>query len=298
MVVGIGLSLFAAFSFAIGNVLEKRAVDGMHTFSLRNARIALKQIKQSPLWLIGAFASALGALVQIFAYHFVSISIVQSLSVAGIAFIVTVSRMHFREIFSRIELAGLIVCLVALASVMSSIQDGGTSPGKKATWLSVAIVFSTALAVVALLLANKRLRTTRHDFVLGTVSGILYGLVGVASKGISTTFANRGTSNIVLTILQTPYLYLMVACWALAIVLFQVGLQKGRVGMVAPLSGAMSAIFVVAVGTPLYGEHLPQHVVPLILRLVGLFGILLGSTLLATNVRENLDKSEPGNSLD
>jgi drug/metabolite transporter (DMT)-like permease len=294
MTAGIGLALVATFLFATGNILEKRAVDAMDTFSLRRLKTSFIQIRRSPLWLLGALASVLGAFVQILAYHFVSIIIVQAMAITGVVIVVVVSRLHFHESFSSKESLGLVICIVAFFLTIISVRSGGTAPGKIATNSAVEVAIAATAVSVGLLVSNKHLRSTKQDFVYGASSGIMYGLVGLSSKGLSTVFGNRAKTSALLSIWSTPYLYLMVIAWGLGLILFQNGLQQGRVGVVGPLSGAVTAIYVTAVGTPLFGENLPHNMTALILRLVGLAGILVGSLLLTWHGNKNSPKTHNG----
>lgn len=286
MATGIVLSLLASFLFATGNVLEKRAVDGMHSFSIQHIRRSLSQISRSPRWIIGALASVFGSIIQIFAFHFVSISIVQSVSVAGVVMIVVASRVHFHETLTSKELRGLIICVVAFVLTIVSVPEGGATPGNKASDLLVGLVVVGTLVVVGILVGCRQLQTKSRDFVYGTSAGLIYGIVGLSNKGLATGFSHRSAINIILFVLSAPYLYLMVFTWGLALALFQIGLQRGRVGVIVPLAGTVTAVYVVAVGTPLFGEKLPQSTAALILRLIGFAGILLGSALLTVGAKD------------
>lgn len=280
MATGIVLSLLAAFLFATGNILEKRAVDGMRSFSLRHLGRSLRQVQRSPLWLLGAFASVFGSIVQIFAFHFVSISIVQSVSVAGVVLIVVASRLHFRETLTSGELVGLFICIVAFVATLISISGGGTKPGIRATNTSAILAIVGTLLATGIILTSKRLRIRSRDFVYGTSAGLMYGIVGLSNKGLSTEFSHSSKSGIFASVIASPYIYLMIVAWGLALALFQIGLQRGRMGIIVPLAGAVTAIYVATVGTPLFGETLPNGTLALALRVIGFAGILLGSVLL------------------
>lgn len=281
MAAGIGLSLVAAFLFASGNILEKRAVDTMPSFSLQRIMQSAILILRAPIWVMGAFVSVLGVLVQIFAYHFVSISIVQILSVVGVVLVLIVSRVHFHETLNSLEAAGLATCVIAFVFTMLSLTGGGTSPGKAAPLLTVGIVTAATVACVIALLTSLRLHTRHQDFVFGCTSGLMYGLVGLSSKGLSTVIAGSAGFDRLVGTLHSIYLVLMPLAWFVALLLFQVGLQRGRVGVIGPLSGAISAIFLVAVGTPIFGEHMPANGLAFFMRLTGFVGILLGSVMMS-----------------
>lgn len=293
MLIGVSLAFAAAFLFALGNVLEKRAVNKMHLFALKSLKRSISQILGSVGWIIGALASVIGSFVQIFAYHFASISIVQSVGVAGVVIVVVVSRLHFREHLRPMELSGLAVCVVAFLLTMISIYGGGTIPGARAAYLPVIMTIAGTSAGVGFLIAFRSLRNRSGDFVYGVASGLMYGIVGIASKGLSTVLKIHSASNVMISVLTTPYLYLMGISWIFALMIFQAGLQAGRVGVISPLSGAVSAIFVTAVGTPLFGENFPESRVALALRIIGFLGVLLGSGMLALGGVQDLSERSP-----
>ena len=58
-------------------------------------------------------------------------------------------------------------------------------------------------------------------------------------------------------ILSSPYPYLTVACSAVALLIFQTGLQRCRVSIVGPVSNITGSIFFMIAGTWLFRERLP-----------------------------------------
>jgi len=281
MLIGVSLAFTAAFLYALGNVLEKRAVNDMHLFALRSLKQSIAQILRSIGWIVGALASVFGSIVQIFAYHFASISIVQSVGVAGVVIVVVASRLYFHEHLRPIEITGIGVCTVAFLLTMISIYGGGTRPGARAEYLPVIVTIAVTSFGVGLLMTFRSLRVRSGDFAYGISSGLMYGVVGLSSKGLSTVLRDHSASNVMAAIFATPYLYVMVIGWFFALLIFQAGLQVGRVGVIGPLSGAVTAIYVTAAGTPLFGENFPKSSIALVLRIIGLLGVLLGSGLLA-----------------
>lgn len=286
MAIGIALSLFGAVLFAVGNIAEKRSVDRMEKFSIRQIVKSIRQLQKSWVWIFGALVSVLGAFVQLFAYHFVSISIVQSMSLAGVVLVVISSRIHFQETLGSREWVGLAVCAFAFLMTVLSFSGGGTSPGKGAPANLILITALATSSVAALLLGLSQLRHRSVDVVHGIAAGLFYGLVGVFGKELVARHDHGAIIKLALEMLSTPYLYLMFISWAIALAIFQSGLQRGRIGILAPLSGSLSSIYIVAVGTPVFGEVMPHKISFLILRFVGFGGILFGSVLLSQGAQQ------------
>jgi hypothetical protein len=67
----------------------------------------------------------------------------------------------------------------------------------------------------------------------------------------------------------SPYLYVMLACSAVGMCLFQVALQRSLASIVMPISLIISTGYLVVIGSWLFHERLPAGVVPLAMRLGG-----------------------------
>jgi drug/metabolite transporter (DMT)-like permease len=279
MFAGIGLALIATICFASGNVIEKRAVDKLPSFSLGNVRAAAVAVSRSGWWLAGAIISVIGLGVQILAYSHIAISIVQSVGVAGVVLLVALSRVSLHERLSRRELAGLGLAVASLVLVSLSLTPASDVAGLHGAVEPAIIVGICTLGVVAAMLATPFLRRDQTGFVYGCMAGVLYGLSGLGAKGISTLITEYGWPDFIPHVITSPFLYFFFGCWALALGVFQYGLQRCRVGVVGSLSSIVSSAFVVAVGMPVFGEHLPASEPLRLLRILGLMGILAGSAL-------------------
>jgi hypothetical protein len=279
MAVGIGLALIATICFASGNVIEKKAVDRLPPFSMGNIHGAVRALGSSPWWVAGAIISVAGLGIQILAYSQIAISIVQSVGVAGVVLLVALARASLHERLRHMEIAGLGLAVISLVFVSLSLTPASDAAGVHgATGVAMAVAAIT-LVIVLVLLATPTLRNDKSGFVFGCTAGLLYGLSGLGAKGLSTLIANYGWSGFIPHALRSPFLYLFFGCWALALAVFQSGIQRCRVGVVGSLSSIAASAFVIAVGMPVFGEHLPASPTLLLLRVVGLLGILVGSAL-------------------
>jgi multidrug transporter EmrE-like cation transporter len=277
--VGIALALVATLCFAAGNALEKRGVDRLPPFSARNLRRAVGGLASSGWWLAGAAISVLGLLAQILAYSHVAISIVQSVGVAGIVLLVAISRASFGEHLRRRELTGLATAVVSLVLVSLSLTRSADAAGIHGAPGAILISTVCTILFVSLALASRALRGDVSGFVHGCAAGLLYGLSGLGAKGLSTLIARDGWRGTFEHMFTMPFPYVFLGCWTLGLVVFQLGIQRCRVGVVGPLSSMVGSVFMVAVGTPVFGERLPSDPALLVLRLAGFAGILLGSAL-------------------
>ncbi len=134
--------------------------------------------------------------------------------------------------------------------------------------------------VIALVVGARALRPAAHGkhrtpavgVSYGLAAGLLYGVATLAIKALSGTIFHRSgpVSGLVLAVLGSPYPYLTVACSAVALLIFQTGLQRCRVSIVGPVSNITGSVFFLVAGTWLFGERLPSDPVDLVLRLGGI----------------------------
>ncbi|MGH9302418.1 MAG: hypothetical protein ACRD0E_11110, partial [Acidimicrobiales bacterium] len=117
--------------------------------------------------------------------------------------------------------------------------------------------------------------------MFGLAAGLVYGVASLATKAVSAQVERHGLIGAIPHVLGSPYLYVLGVASAGGLVLFQTGLQRCQASVVVPVSNVISSAYVVAVGSVLFGEHLPGSHWRVALRLVGFAGVLAGMVLLA-----------------
>jgi drug/metabolite transporter (DMT)-like permease len=282
MILGIALALTAAICFAIGNALEKRGVDRLPTFNLSRIHSMIRGMLCSAYWMAGALISVAGLLAQVLAFSHVSIFVVQSMSTVGLLLLVAIAQIRLHEDFNHRETLGLVLAIASLLVVSLSLTNSSNAPGDREAFEPVLVLCGAAIAISIGTICSPIVRRDHHGFSYGLVTGLLYGVSGLGSKGLSTILKADGITEFASRIFGTPYPYLFVSCWILGFVVFQIGIQRCRVGIVAPLAGTVASVFVVAAGTPVFGEQFPRAPLFLTLRIAGFAGILLGSVLVST----------------
>src|SRR5260370_6410189 len=117
----------------------------------------------------------------------------------------------------------------------------------------------------------------------GLASGLLYGVATLALKALSGAVFHRtgGLTRLVITAATSPYPYVTVACSAIALLIFQTGLQRCRVSIVGPVSNITGSVFFLVAGTWLFGERLPANPAALALRLGGILAAGVAVTVLS-----------------
>lgn len=119
----------------------------------------------------------------------------------------------------------------------------------------------------------------------------MYGVASLATKAVSAIVEKRGVWESIPHVLASPYLYALVATSVFGLLLFQTALQRCPASVVVPVSNVVSSVYVVAVGTVIFGEHLPAADWKLALRIVGFVAVFV-SVLLLANAKSQVKEPE------
>ena len=277
---GIALALLATVVYNVGFVLEKRAltnlppIDASHTWRL------LQTLFTAPAWLVG-FTLILGGLIlQVLVLSLEPLTVAQPLQASGLVGTIVLSRLVLHERPGRGELACIGALIVSV--LLLSISDGpgpGSAAGTSAAGPAVAAAaIPGCLAAVIIYAAAHRASRRRHRYPATGLSyslcaGLMYGVAGLALKALSAALFSaphhaRGGA-LVTAAIRSPYLYLVLACLAAGMCLFQTALQRSPVSVVVPVSTILSTGYLVIIGSLLFHERLPSSPVLLGMRLGG-----------------------------
>jgi uncharacterized membrane protein len=132
--------------------------------------------------------------------------------------------------------------------------------------------------LLGLLVAASPMRASRGrhrppatGICYGLGTGLLYGVASLATKGLAGILTrDHSVAGIAFGILTSPYLYLLAACSAAALLLYQAALQACRASILVPVSSVASSVYFVLAGTWLFHEHFPASPVRLAMRLAGI----------------------------
>jgi drug/metabolite transporter (DMT)-like permease len=275
---GIPLAILATVAYNSGLILEKRALRELPAIDARRLLALARTLLSAPPWLAGFALMLCGLAFQVLALMSAPVTVVQPVLASGVAVVLILSRLVLRERLGTREylcVAGMAVCVVLLALSDSGRAAGGV--GQPAASLPVALVaIPTCLAGLAI--AGCALRTTRGkhrepatgvSFGIGT--GLLYGVAAVAIKALAASLVHpRSAAAVVVTVVSSPYLYVMAACSAAALALFQTALQRCRASIVVPVSNLTGSIYFMAAGSWLFAQRLPASGTQLTLRITGI----------------------------
>jgi drug/metabolite transporter (DMT)-like permease len=272
---GLALALLSTTAYNSGLIVEKQALLQLPAISGRRIVSLAVTLGSSPRWLSGFALMLCGLGFQVLALTLAPVTVVQPAIASGVAVVLVLSRLVLREQLGRGEYA--CVAVMALSVILLAFSAGQAEVGHHFSGAAAAAVAIPSV-ILALTAGASGLRagSRRHGKPVtgvsyGVATGLLYGVAALAIKALSGTVLHRhGVATILIAVLSSPYLYVMGACSAAGLLLFQTALQRCRIAIVAPVSNVLGSIYFMVVGTWLFHERLPSNPVLLALRLVGI----------------------------
>jgi drug/metabolite transporter (DMT)-like permease len=233
---------------------------------------------------------ACGLGFQVVALTLAPVSVVQPVIGSGVVILVVLSAVVLRERLGRLELGCVLAVVVAIAAIALSAEGAAGRVGHQASGLLITAV-AVPTCVVALVAGAMALRNPGHGkhrapitgVSYALASGLLYGVATLALKALSGALFHHSAhlTELVVTVLSSPYPYLTVVCSAVGLLIFQTGLQRCRVSIVGPVSNITGSVYFLVVGTWLFGERLPANLAELALRVGGILAAGVAVTVLS-----------------
>lgn len=268
---GLLLALAAALTYAVGLTVEQRALRRLPRIELRRFGRLVGVLAGSPAWVAGFAVALVGLGLQIIALAYAPLSVAQPVFFTAQALLLLLFGRFLGDTPTRGQWAA-IACMVASLAAISASATGDEAVGQRApTALVVAVTIGSAL--IGLLAATAAHAATRFGAAVGVIygaaAGLLYGVAGMQAKGMSGLLAIHHLRGVVPAVLTSPYPYLLAATCVLGLGLFQTAMQRSRASVVAPVSNCVGNVYLVIVGSYLFGDRLPAAPGPLALRVLG-----------------------------
>lgn len=281
---GLLVALLSAVVYTVGLTVEQRALHGAESISINRPLHLARVLLTNPRWVLGCLFAALGSVGLIVSLGLAPVSVAQPAFAAGVASGILVITLVLGERVTRGEYVALGVMPVALGLLSLSTAEGAETGTTADTPLLVTVSLLTVaacLVVVGLVGGRGRYMSAA---ALGAAAGFAQGSAGLQGKGLGGLLADHGLWDAVVPALLSPYPYLYAVGWAVGIVLFQTSLQRSRASITAPVSNVVGNVFMVVMGTILFGERLPDDPVMLTLRVGGFALTLVVVVLVRGNV--------------
>lgn len=292
---GIAIAVLSAVLTGTGTIVEKIALQRLPDVHARRFWAMIRTLCGSSQWLWGCLLLLGGLICQGLALSLAPISVAQPIFASGIVLLLVLSHFVLHDHLKRVEWFALAVIVTALVVLGLSIDTHVDRAGASVRLLDflLAAVPTAAVGLTVFVLADRahgsgqRLRQLRAP-LFGLAAGLLYGVAGLGLKSASTYVQKYGLFGSVPHLLVSPELYVLAVAMGTGLVLFQTGLQRCSASVVSPVNIVTSTAYVIAVGTVLFHEHLPNSAGPLSLRLAGFAGVVAGLVTLAAAGGKNV----------
>jgi len=183
-------------------------------------------------------------------------------------------------------LAAAVVTVGLVAFLIIADPSGGREDAPIGDWVVVGVI--AAAVVVPLLIASRRLRPGAKAAVLGTATGVLFGLSAALTDIVGHRFDNG-----VLTIFTAWPLYALIVVGYLSMTLSQMSLNAGALGPAVATQMAFDPITSVILAVTILDESLHESTVGAIVSCIALAAALGGMVVLARN-QEGSVAAKPG----
>ncbi|ASU60096.1 hypothetical protein [Nocardiopsis dassonvillei] len=281
---GLLVALLSAVVYTVGLTVEQRALHGAESISINRPLHLARVLLTNPRWVLGCLFAAVGSVGLIVSLGLAPVSVAQPAFAAGVACGILVITLVLGERVTRGEYVALGIMPVALGLLSLSTTEGAET----GTTADAPLLITVSLLTVAVCLVVVGLAGGRGRYVsaaaLGAAAGFAQGSAGLQGKGLGGLLADHGLWDAIVPALLSPYPYLYAVGWAVGIVLFQTSLQRSRASITAPVSNVVGNVFMVVMGTILFGERLPDDPVMLALRVGGFALTLVVVVLVRGNV--------------
>ena len=281
------IALAAALLFALGSVLQQKAgLDEPEAAEGSGSGLLLRMARR-PVWLAGIAADALGFVGQAVALTIGRLAVVQPVLAFSMVFALPLgNRLTGQRVTGKDVGAALLVTLSLVAFLLIANPSGGRDDAPLGEWL-VAGAVCAAICVPLVLLA-MRSRPAVKAALLGSATGILFGLSAALTKAVGDQFSDG-----VLEIFTHWQLYALAVAGYISMTFNQMALTTGVLAPALATSMAIDPIASVVLGTTLLEESLHESPAGIVATVLALGAALTGMAILA-RTSEGAVVSKPG----
>jgi drug/metabolite transporter (DMT)-like permease len=243
------LALGAALFIAIGDVIHQRSAHDVTDEPVGHLGLFTRLLRDRRWW-VGTMVAAVGFALQAAALGVGSVLLVQALFVTSLLFALPIgAKMAHRKV-TRWEWTWAVLLAASVAVIVTvGNPQAGHSRGSLETWTGVVLVMGPAL-VLCVLGANLWSGTI-GAVLLGLVSGSLWGVFAVLTKGVVDQLDHG-----IWALLRTPELYAWVVVAIAATAWQQSSFRAGSLTTSLPTMTVAEPVVGSVLGIVVLGETL------------------------------------------
>jgi drug/metabolite transporter (DMT)-like permease len=278
--IGILLALACALATNLGFLLKHRGacaapdVDWLHP--LRSGAALFR----SKWFAIGMLVAVVAWAFHVAAMAMAPLSLVQAVISGGLVFLTVLAERYFGCNVGRRQWIGVGFTALGLALLAVTLPHGGTDARYS---LAAMVAFEAGLLAVGLLLVlSHKLGASHehHGVLLGTASGILFGVSDVAIKALTGQIGADGAAG-----LLSPWLLTCIAASVIAFFASARGLQKGEAVPVITLTAAGANVSAIAGGILVFGDPMPSDPLGIVLQSLAFMLVIAAAALTPAPLR-------------
>lgn len=244
------LALGAAFFIAVGNVMHQRSAHEVTDEPVGHLQLFTRLLRDRQWWL-GSLVAAVGFGLQAAALGLGSVLLVQALLVTSLLFALPINaRLTGRPISATQWLwAALLAAAVAVIVTVGN-PTPGQARGALEVWTTVIAVLAPVL-VLCFIGARMMAGRPAAAVLLGLISGALWGVFAVLTKGVVERLGNG-----LWAVLSAPELYVWAAVALAATAWQQSSFRAGSLAASLPTMTVAEPVVASLLGILVLGETL------------------------------------------
>jgi drug/metabolite transporter (DMT)-like permease len=283
MTVQIGILLACACALAtnLGFLLKHRGACAAPDVDWRHPLRSGAALFRSKWFAVGMLVAVVAWFFHVGAMAMAPLSLVQAVISGGLVFLTVLAERYFGCCVGRRQWLGVGFTALGLALLAVTLPSTGGTDARYS--LAAMVAFEAGLLVVGLLLVLSHKLGAPHEHhgvLLGTASGILFGVSDVAIKALTGGIGDHGVAA-----LLSPWLLTCIAASVIAFFASARGLQKGEAVPVITLTAAGANVSAIAGGILVFGDPMPHDPLGLVLQSLAFVLVIAAAALTPAPLR-------------
>jgi drug/metabolite transporter (DMT)-like permease len=278
--IGIFLALLCALATNVGFLFKHRGACAAPDVDVRHPVASAVGLFRSKWFTVGMLVAVAAWGLHVAAMALAPLSLVQAVLAGGLVLLTVLAERFFGHSVGKRQWLG--VGLTALGLTLLAVTLPTHSGAHSGYSLAGMIAFEAGLlAIGTFLVLSPRLGAHEHHGVLlGTASGILFGVSDVAIKALTGSIGGAGVMG-----LLSPWLLTAVAASVIAFYASARGLQKGEAVPVITLTSAGANVSAISGGILVFGDPMPHDPLGLIAQSFAFVLVIVAATVMPAPLR-------------
>jgi drug/metabolite transporter (DMT)-like permease len=258
--IGIALALLCAVTTNLGFLYKHRGANRAADVDWRHPLRSAAALFRSKWFAIGMGVAVVAWLFHVAAMALAPLSIVQAVISGGLVLLTVLAERVFGFTVGRRQWLGVGLTALGLSTLAVTLPSAGGAHSSYSTAGMIAFEAGLLSAGTILVLFPKfGAPREHHGVLLGTASGILFGVSDVAIKALTGGVGHDGIAGML-----SPWLLTAVVASIISFFASARGLQQGDPVPVITVTSAAATMTAIAGGIVVFGDPMPSDPVALV----------------------------------